>query len=103
MAAYQSNMAVPGAGWVTAFIPVTGSYTADKRALVVSGWVTLPVPGDDPCVFMYKMRGMDAAIDSLYDTWLAYGAPDMSASKYTGALTRPLRDVIVIDAWPGVT
>jgi|SRR5262245_25388146 len=48
---------------------------------------------------VYKMRGMDAAVDGLYDTWLVEGEPDTDASEYTGELATPLRDVIVIDTW----
>lgn len=47
----------------------------------------------------YKMRGMDALTDGLYDTWLAESEPDLDASEYAGALNLPLRDVIVIDSW----
>lgn len=50
-------------------------------------------------VTSYKMRGMDALTTAVYDTWLSAGAPDYAATKYTGALHTPLRDIIVIDAW----
>jgi hypothetical protein len=52
----------------------------------------------DVRALMYKMRGMDHAIDGLYETWLA-SSPDPRALSYVGALGRPLRDVCVIDVW----
>lgn len=52
-----------------------------------------------PPVTTYKMRGMDAAVSGLYDSWLTTGAPDTDGSDYHGALAKPLRDVVVIDAW----
>lgn len=52
-----------------------------------------------PPVVMYKMRGEDAVVDGRYDSWLVRSEPDLDASEYTGALARPLRDVVVIDTW----
>jgi hypothetical protein len=50
-------------------------------------------------VTVYKMRGMDAAVSGLYDTWLVTGAPDTTGANYHGAFATPLRDILVIDAW----
>src|SRR3954470_3213507 len=47
----------------------------------------------------YKMRGMDATVAGLYDTWIVQTEPDLDGSEYGGALAKPLRDVIVIDSW----
>lgn len=47
----------------------------------------------------YKMRGQDAAVNGLYDTWIASGAPDTAGTYYSGALALPLRDVVVVDSW----
>lgn len=49
-------------------------------------------------VSVYKMRGMDAAVSGLYDTWLS-SEVDLDGSEYHGALATPLRDIIVIDTW----
>jgi len=47
----------------------------------------------------YKMRGMDNTVNGLYDIWVVNTTPDFTASAYTGALNRPLRDVCIIDFW----
>lgn len=47
---------------------------------------------------MYKMRGMDAVTNGLYDTWIT-SAPDFAGASYAGALATPLRDIVVVDAW----
>jgi hypothetical protein len=47
----------------------------------------------------YKMRGMDAALNGVYDTWLATAAPDTSGAYYGGVLAQPLRDIVVVDSW----
>lgn len=47
---------------------------------------------------VFKMRGMDALVAGLYDTWLS-SSPDLRAQSYAGELARPLRDVCVIDFW----
>jgi hypothetical protein len=52
----------------------------------------------DVGALLYKMRGMDAVVDGLYETWLA-GSSDLRAQSYAGALALPLRDVCVIDVW----
>lgn len=52
-----------------------------------------------PVVTYFKMRGMDAAIDGLYDTWLVAASPDNTGTRYDGELATPLRDIIVIDEW----
>jgi hypothetical protein len=52
----------------------------------------------DVRALLFKMRGMDALVDGLYETWLA-GSADLRAQSYAGALARPLRDVCVIDVW----
>jgi len=50
-------------------------------------------------VTVYKMRGMDALSNGVYDTWLTTGAPDTTGARYAGALNLPLRDVIVVETW----
>lgn len=52
-----------------------------------------------PSVPIYKMRGMDAAISGLYDTWVVTGVKDPTGINYHGSLATPLRDIIVIDTW----
>lgn len=52
----------------------------------------------DVRALLYKMRGMDAVVDGLYETWLSSSA-DLRAQSYAGALALPLRDVCVIDVW----
>jgi hypothetical protein len=52
----------------------------------------------DVRALLYKMRGMDAVVNGLYETWLV-SSPDLRAQSYPGALARPLRDVCVIDVW----
>jgi hypothetical protein len=47
----------------------------------------------------YKMRGMDQITAGVYATWVVTGTPDLTASRYTGGLNLPLRDVHVIDSW----
>lgn len=47
----------------------------------------------------YKMRGMDATIHGLYDTWIVTGSPDTTGASYTGPLATPLRDIVVVDSW----
>ena len=67
-------------------------------ALGRNNWTMGPANTTAP-VTIYKMRGMDAAVSGVYDTWLVSGAPDLDASDYSGPLATPLRDVIVIDTW----
>lgn len=95
MAAY--DLAIDGyvpavANWLN--VPLDAS---NLNGIGVNLWSMGP-PGPIP-VTVYKMRGMDAAIDGTYDTWLVSSAPDMDASDYHGALATPLRDVIVVDSW----
>jgi hypothetical protein len=61
-------------------------------------WSVAAVGGSSTTT-IYKMRGMDAVVHGLYDCWLATGAPDFAAAQYTGALTTPLRDVVIVDDW----
>lgn len=75
--------------------------TLPALGLLASGivWMLYELGYPPPPLVTYKMRGMDALVDSLYDAWLSVGEPDSSGSKYSGTLTRPLRDIIVIDSW----
>lgn len=50
-------------------------------------------------IVYYKMRGMSASVAGSYDTWIVSGQPDWSATRYTGALATPLRDVCVIGVY----
>lgn len=45
----------------------------------------------------FRMRGMDASVNGLYDVWTVYGSPDFDASEYAGALATPLRAVTLLD------
>ena len=47
----------------------------------------------------YKMRGMDKNVNGLYDVWIVTGVPDFTGNTYAGALTTPLRDIVVQDTW----
>jgi hypothetical protein len=72
------------AGWINAFaaesVGLLGAHVWSAYTLI------------------YKMQGMDA-VTTARATWLASGTPDFAASRYTGALTTPLRDVVVVDVW----
>lgn len=50
----------------------------------------------DVRLVLFKLRGMDATTDGLYDYWLSTSR-DQCAQDYRGELARPLRDVVVID------
>jgi hypothetical protein len=48
-----------------------------------------------PFAGTYVMRGMDHNVNGLYDTWEVTGGADFAALSYAGALSTPLRDVVV--------
>lgn len=71
-----------------------GTYNPSSvsRASWGGGVSTTPVS----VVVRYRMKGMDALTDGLYDTWNVTTSPDFSASQYSGGLNTPLRDVTAL-------
>lgn len=49
--------------------------------------------------YKFKMIGMDANVDGLYDTWVVSGTPDDTGASYAGALDTPLRDIAIAASW----
>jgi hypothetical protein len=47
----------------------------------------------------FKMCGEDANIAGRWDTWIVYGAPDVTGAQYVGTLSTPLRGVYIAEAW----
>jgi hypothetical protein len=43
----------------------------------------------------YKMRGTDANLDGVTDTWIVYDNDDPTGAQYAGALATPLRDIVI--------
>lgn len=102
-----SSQAQPAAGYSEAPSESVGQYVTHQLTDVVTGTVGSVVYQANHYyglisaseVTYYKMRGMDNAVDGLYDTWITINFIDVSASQYTGTLVTPLRDVIVINKW----
>lgn len=100
MAEYQSNAdQVSNAVAFTMHdgIKLTWGVAHNNGTIWMQGY---PMESPPSPVIMYKMRGMDAVVLGLYDSWLSEQEPDLDASKYAGSLNLPLRDVIVVDSWP---
>ena len=62
---------------------------------VVLSSISRPVYSVSVPPIVYKMCGMDANTNGLYDTWKVAGNPDFTGAHYTGVLATPLRNIIV--------
>jgi hypothetical protein len=47
----------------------------------------------------YKMVGMDATINNLYDGWVSVSSPDPIGASYMGSLNTPLRNIHIEAIW----
>lgn len=77
-------------------VPFDGS---NIDGIGINLWTVGSLEASVAAAITYKMRGMDASVNGLYDTWLAAGAPDTGGTYYSGALALPLRDVTIVDSW----
>jgi hypothetical protein len=66
-------------------------------------WTAPPLTGDmaatTASVVVYKMIGMDNAVNGLYGTWLVRATPDSTGALYQGALAVPLRNIAIAATW----
>ena len=77
----------------------------DKGATVNSMSTFIPGVVSPPpvVVIYYKMTGMDAVLDGVYDSWRVTGSPDLTGAQYlawctahgTTPLATPLRTIVV--------
>ena len=86
-------------GWQTSgvTIRILAIDASGNEASPIDYSYTVSNPSSAPLYF--KMRGMDASTDGLYDTWVVFGLPDFAASAYAGSLATPLRDVVIDSSW----
>lgn len=47
----------------------------------------------------YKMIGMDAGTNGLWDSWIVTTSPDTAGDSYAGSMTTPLRMVYIAAKW----
>lgn len=60
------------------------------------GWLGLELPVQNTVTYYHAMRGKD---NSGYKTWVATGAPDTTASQYTGPADGTMTDIVVLQTW----